>query len=247
MWKFVLFFCLFAARALADVPAQVDLLPGWRTDRGTHVVALRIRLAPGWKTYWRSPGDAGIPPAFDWSGSDNLRDMRIHWPLPRLFDSQGMQVIGYRGELILPLEFATPARGAPARLSGHVDLGLCNEICTAQRFVFEARLPAGGAPDPAVQRAMAERPAAGREVLRCALDEAGKLGVVLPAPVASGSGMALEMPGVILGQPGWRVEGGQTRIVSRIYGAAAIARQDIRLTVIAPEGGAVEYRGCVGS
>ena len=49
--------------------ADVSILPGWRTAAGTHMTALRVKLAPGWKTYWRAPGDAGIPPRFDWTGT----------------------------------------------------------------------------------------------------------------------------------------------------------------------------------
>ncbi|MFY8145805.1 MAG: protein-disulfide reductase DsbD domain-containing protein, partial [Rhodobacter sp.] len=69
------------ARAMTqDDLLSAEVLPGWRTEQGTHMAALRLTLAPGWKTYWRSPGDAGIPPLFNWSGSQNLSGVRVHWP-----------------------------------------------------------------------------------------------------------------------------------------------------------------------
>ena len=55
-----------------DDVLQATLLPGWQTASGSHMAAVDLTLAPGWKTYWRSPGDAGIPPRFDWSGSKNV-------------------------------------------------------------------------------------------------------------------------------------------------------------------------------
>jgi len=58
--------------SLDDV-AKVTVLPGWRTATGNHMAAIRIELAEGWTTYWRSAGESGIPPRFDWSGSGNLK------------------------------------------------------------------------------------------------------------------------------------------------------------------------------
>ena len=85
---------LLAAPALATTQDDVlsaQLRPGWQMENGGHMAAVELQLAPGWKTYWRSPGDAGIPPTFDWSGSDNVRSVRIHWPAPLVFDANGMQ------------------------------------------------------------------------------------------------------------------------------------------------------------
>src|SRR6056297_1113481 len=86
-----------SAHAEAAMPADVvraEVLPGWTTGAGTRMAALRLTLAPGWKTYWRAPGDAGIPPAFDWSGSRNLKGVAFHWPAPDVFQSYGIRTIG---------------------------------------------------------------------------------------------------------------------------------------------------------
>ncbi len=68
------------------------------------MAAFEITLEEGWKTYWRSPGDAGIPPRFDWENSHNLDGVALHWPRPAVFESFGTQTIGYSEKLILPVE-----------------------------------------------------------------------------------------------------------------------------------------------
>ena len=86
-----------------DRVVQAEVLPGWRTENGDHMAALRITLNPGWKTYWRAPGDAGIPPLLDWSGSGNLESAEVTWPTPEVFSQNGMRSIGYTEELVLPV------------------------------------------------------------------------------------------------------------------------------------------------
>ncbi len=102
--------------SLKDI-AQVALLPGWRTNRGTHMAALQISLAPGWKTYWRAPGDAGIPPAFNWQGSQNLQSVELHWPTPKIFDLNGMLTLAYEGTVVIPIEIS-PVRNRKYFASG---------------------------------------------------------------------------------------------------------------------------------
>ena len=81
---------------------EPDVVTGWR-DGATHVAGLTIRMAPGWHTYWRAPGDAGIPPDFNWSGSANVRDVRVHFPVPEVFEDNGLRSIGYMDQVTFPL------------------------------------------------------------------------------------------------------------------------------------------------
>ncbi|MFA5537726.1 MAG: protein-disulfide reductase DsbD domain-containing protein [Gemmobacter sp.] len=151
------------AGGLADI-FSADLLPGWRTDSGSHMAALRLRLADGWKTYWRAPGDAGIAPEFDWGGSDNIRAVRFHWPRPSVFLSNGMQSIGYAQELILPIEIWPDEPDAPIAVQAQVDLGVCRDICVPATVAVAASLPAArGAADPAIRAALKNRPLTARE------------------------------------------------------------------------------------
>ena len=81
MIRMTLLAALLASPAVATTQDDVlagTLLPGWQIEGGGQMAALQLTLAPGWKTYWRSPGDAGIPPSFDWSGSQNVKSVRIH-------------------------------------------------------------------------------------------------------------------------------------------------------------------------
>src|SRR6516165_3721570 len=67
-------------------------------------VGLELRLTPGWHTYWRNPGDAGIPPAIDWNGSENFAGAEVAWPAPkRLPPVGGLETVGYVDGVVLPI------------------------------------------------------------------------------------------------------------------------------------------------
>ena len=92
-------------------------------------IGLEIRLEPGWKTYWRSPGDAGLPVAVDWAGSSNLARAEIEWPVPHRFSLFGLDTFGYSEHVVLPI-VATPARaGEAVSLRAHVSYLVCATIC----------------------------------------------------------------------------------------------------------------------
>jgi DsbC/DsbD-like thiol-disulfide interchange protein len=155
-----------SSSGLAEVPAEVRLLPGWRTADGTHMTALHVRLEPGWKTYWRAPGDGGIPPRFRWAGSQNLAGVRFHWPRPGVYEIGGMRSIGYYGELVLPMELTPVRPGEPIHLQAAVELGVCRDVCVPMSAEVTADLAASmaaSAPDPRITAALAARPASARE------------------------------------------------------------------------------------
>src|ERR1700756_3095103 len=79
-----------------DTRAGVRLIAGSRTNDAMVRAGVEIKLAPGWKTYWRYPGDSGVPPRFDFAGSQNVKSVEIAWPAPhRLSDESGI-TIGYK-------------------------------------------------------------------------------------------------------------------------------------------------------
>ena len=158
-----------AAQDAVGTPLQGDLLTGWQQSDGRRVAAIRLRMAPGWKTYWRSPGDAGIPPEFDWSGSDNLRDVQITWPAPKVFDQGGVNSIGYAREVILPLTITPRRPGAPVTLDTSIDLGVCSDICLPQTIHLRALLDTRDSkPTPAIAAAFASLPLAATIAARIA-------------------------------------------------------------------------------
>ena len=82
-------------------------------------VALRagveIKMQPGWKTYWRYPGDSGVPPRFDFSGSENLTAAKVLFPAPHLFTDETGHSLGYKGNVILPVVVTPQQPGKPVR------------------------------------------------------------------------------------------------------------------------------------
>jgi len=109
--------------------ASVTLHSGWVAGDGRRVAGLRMELGPGWKTYWRIPGDSGIPPRFDWAGSENLAQVDIAWHAPFVFETYGYQTLGYEGRMVLPLTLTAEDPSAPIRLRLSFSYGLCDEIC----------------------------------------------------------------------------------------------------------------------
>ena len=66
-------------------------------------LGLHFRLDPGWKIYWRTPGDAGIPPVFDWSDSRNVAKTTVEWQIPKRFSFYGLETFDYEDEVVLPV------------------------------------------------------------------------------------------------------------------------------------------------
>lgn len=131
---------------------SVELMEGWRRADGLHMSGLSIRLAPGWKTYWRSPGDGGIPLALDLSTEPE----EVFWPRPQVFYTGTMRSIGYDSDVILPLSFDL-GTGAQT-VSGTVSLGICQDVCIPVRLDIDATLPDGNRPDPRIVAALSDRP-----------------------------------------------------------------------------------------
>jgi suppressor for copper-sensitivity B len=131
-----------AVRLIAAAPAV-------GAGSGSVSLGLQFRMEPGWKIYWRSPGDAGYPPNLDWSGSGNLADTAVSWPAPHRFSVSGLETVGYEDAVVLPVA-ATPERpGAPLSLRVAVDYLTCSQICVPQQATLALDLPAGdGAPGP---------------------------------------------------------------------------------------------------
>ena len=130
------------AERMEDI-VQLEILDGGITRSGTHMGAIRLTLSEGWKTYWRAPGDAGIPPQFTWAGSQNVGAVSIKWPTPDVFLTSGFRTIGYHDQLILPLRITPEKPGRPVRLKGRMELGICKDVCVPSELSFDHQLDAG--------------------------------------------------------------------------------------------------------
>jgi suppressor for copper-sensitivity B len=107
-------------------------------------VGLQLRLTPGWHTYWRSPGDAGIPPMIDWKGSENFAGAEIAWPAPKRLPSLGgLETVGYEDGVVLPIVVRLEHPGAPLRLHAEVDYASCKDICIPYHASLDLALPTG--------------------------------------------------------------------------------------------------------
>jgi DsbC/DsbD-like thiol-disulfide interchange protein len=120
---------------------------------------LELQLDPGWKTYWRYPGDSGVPPTFDFSGSDNVKSVAVEWPAPERFpDGAGGNSIGYVGDVILPLRVLQIDPAKPAVL--HLKLGydVCANMCVPADANLELALPGNGSEEAAIEKQEARVP-----------------------------------------------------------------------------------------
>lgn len=109
--------------------SSIALLSAGRLPDGSWRAGLSIALDPGFKTYWREPGDSGVPPVFDWSGSRNVARVEVEWPAPRrFFDGAGWS-IGYKDDVVLPLRIVAKDPGAPVVLDLRLDYAVCEKLC----------------------------------------------------------------------------------------------------------------------
>jgi len=261
---------LFAAASLAlaaPVAAQnfddivaVQVLPGWTTRDGAQIAGLEFTLAPGWHTYWRSPGEMGIPPMFGFSGSSNLADVAITWPRPDVYIQDGYRSIVYHDRVVLPMELRPQNTNAGIELQGQAEIGVCADICVPVTIAFRADLPAGASNrNPAIVAALLDRPQ------KAARAEVGAVACDI-APVEGGISItaAIDMPSVgsrefaVFEHPDPTVwvdngvtarKGGRLTAQATFYPAPGQAllvdRSALTITVLA-ENAAVEILGCPG-
>jgi suppressor for copper-sensitivity B len=109
-------------------------------------LGLQFELAPHWKIYWRSPGDAGYPPHLDWSGSENLAEATVDWPAPERFSVLGFETAGYENAVVLPITARLATPGAPLRVRAALQYLTCEIVCIPYETTLAFDLPAPPAP-----------------------------------------------------------------------------------------------------
>jgi DsbC/DsbD-like thiol-disulfide interchange protein len=141
-----------AAESLGESPWVQDVYSKARLVSGTveedgktkPLAGLQIRLSPGWKTYWRAPGDTGVPPFFDWSGSKNLKSAEVLYPAPHRFADAGGTAIGYADEVVFPVKVTPKEEGEPVELKLNVAYGLCKTLCIPSEARLTLEMPPQG-------------------------------------------------------------------------------------------------------
>ncbi len=137
---------------------KFTVLPGWRDADGHQIAALEMQLAPDWMTYWRFPGDSGLPTLIDWSGSQNINHIEIIWPRPEVFEKDGLRSIGYKGNVVLPIKITPINRDNPIDLKANISMGVCAEICIAEEVQIHETIPASGTRIPKIMAALLDQP-----------------------------------------------------------------------------------------
>jgi DsbC/DsbD-like thiol-disulfide interchange protein len=111
---------------------------------GGRLAGVEIVLEDGWKTYWRLPGDAGVPPQLDWAGSVNAANVKVLYPAPVRMPEAGAEVIGYKHTVLFPVEVTPKDPSQPVSLKLALELGVCREICIAATANLDLVLPPAG-------------------------------------------------------------------------------------------------------
>lgn len=123
---------------------QAKLLGGAPSLSGEREIAgaLQIRHSAGWHSYWRSPGESGLAPRFDWSGSDNLDSAKISFPLPKRYDEMGLTVFGYNDDVTFPLTLTAKDPSKDLKLRLKLDTMACKDICIPVSLLLALDIPA---------------------------------------------------------------------------------------------------------
>jgi DsbC/DsbD-like thiol-disulfide interchange protein len=112
-----------------DGHSAVRLLAGSRSG-AVLLGGIAVQLQPGWKTYWRTPGDSGVPPRFDFSKSENIEAVTVLWPAPAKFDDgAGGHSMGYHDQVVLPLRIVAKNADKPVILRVGINYAVCEKIC----------------------------------------------------------------------------------------------------------------------
>lgn len=158
------FFCLAALPAKSDSTAPDASAAGpfasaWTTQAngtaamrlialppldGRYEAAVEIKLAPSAITYWRDPGEAGVPPEFSFAGSENLGATEVLYPAPDRLDEGGLEAFGYRGGAVFPIRVTAADKAKPVRLALTLNYAVCDQICIPAKGHAELLLPAHG-------------------------------------------------------------------------------------------------------
>src|ERR1051325_5401971 len=123
------------ARAQDSSPWQNDGHSAVRLVAGSRSGAVLLggiafQLQPGWHTYWRNPGDSGVPPRFDFSRSDNVETVTVLWPAPMKFDDgAGGTALGYVRQVVLPLRIVAKNTDRPVTLRADINYAVCEKLC----------------------------------------------------------------------------------------------------------------------
>ena len=151
-----------AAQAPGTGPAEPALATAWIKEHATrarlvagglftrfrmpggtplYLAGVEIEVDEGWKTYWRNPGSSGVPPRFEWTGSDNLAVAAVSYPAPQRFKEKDGDTIGYKTHVVLPIGIQPLDPAKPVTLNLALEYGVCREVCVPAQMTLKLQLP----------------------------------------------------------------------------------------------------------
>jgi DsbC/DsbD-like thiol-disulfide interchange protein len=243
-------------------PTVSLLVPGGPPADGVYDVGVAFDLPDGWHTYWRTPGDAGLPPQFDTSASRNLSSFEVAWPAPERYLEGDLVSVVYEHDPVLPVRVTAADPAEPTDLVVDLSFGYCREVCIPATARLEATIdplaPVDAAAAEAVARARALVPVAEADAPAgaptiAALERVGedRKTAVLRITVAGGDPAALDLfaeppDGWYLTQPR-RVAGDATAAVFELPlrgmpRKAGFAGATFRYTIVDPSGSVERVR-----
>jgi DsbC/DsbD-like thiol-disulfide interchange protein len=243
-----------ASAWIKDAHSSLRLLAGSRTG-SVLMGGIEIQLQPGWKTYWRTPGDSGVPPRFDFSKSTNVESVTPLFPAPKKFDDgAGGVSYGYHKHVIFPLRIVPKNPNEPVQLRAAISYAVCEKLCLPVEAEAElAFTSAASALDSLVAGALNKvpKPVGTAEATPIALKSFKRIGdrVVVDVAAQNSTGLELYAEGPT---PEWalpvpkRVNSDEkdiTRFEFQLDGLPAKARPEgaqLKLTVVGADG-AFEY------
>jgi DsbC/DsbD-like thiol-disulfide interchange protein len=140
-----------------DARSAVRLIAGSAAPGKVVRAGIEIKLKGGWHTYWRYPGDAGVPPRFDFTGSQNLKAVNVLWPAPQSIPEHDLVTIGYTGDVILPLAVVPENSAKPVKLRLKLDYAVCEALCVPAEGKAELVLTGGSSSQDAALAAAEAR------------------------------------------------------------------------------------------
>lgn len=227
--------------------SRARLVSAGLVENGVHRAGVEIALEGNALTYWRNPGDAGVPPDFDFSGSSNLAQATVSYPAPERHDEDGSEVFGWRRSVIFPLAVRAKEADKPVTVTLNLRYAACEKICIPSEGRMVLTFAPAQKPSPHAARieewmARAPKPAA---LSNASFTLEPLAGMDKPAwrvrvtPPEAGSDLFAE------GQDGWFFDtrastGGGFKLVlsERPPGGANVT--SVRLTLRRPSG-AVEF------
>lgn len=127
-----------------DSRSTIRLIAGSNTaDAATMRAGVEIKLQPGWKSYWRYPGDSGVPPRFDFAGSENVARAKVLYPAPHLFTDETGNSIGYKDNVIFPVQVSRKDPSKPVKLRLKLEYAVCEKVCIPAEGRAELSFGAG--------------------------------------------------------------------------------------------------------